>query len=174
MTYPRENPTSCETVTASFCSTTLQESITTMPGTTVTSTSTVSECEEFQACGATDLGATITKRPDSCPLPTRRARSERWVDTPEEPESDLESKGRIGPARRQTGVQAAEPGCPQNKVVYPKNPRDTSAVRQMLDQNNLQYAEVRSQSAGYTAFIRVTLLDAATESELERQVRSLP
>ncbi|KAM0321646.1 hypothetical protein ACHAQA_010002 [Verticillium albo-atrum] len=61
------------------------------------------------------------------------------------------------------------PGCPQNAVLYPKDHYNTGAIRELLDKNQHKYTEVRSEKAGWTAFIRVALLDDATKKALEDQ-----
>lgn len=162
MTYPTENPISCETVTASLCSTTLHLTPTTMPGTTSTITQTESSCEELRFCGATDLDPTATRTPDNCPLPTDSARHSGESETEEElASSEAETVYLRAPVPR---------GCPQAGILYPKDPYNTGLVRDLLDKNNLQYTEIRFTAVGYTAFIRVAFLDSITKGELENKV----
>jgi hypothetical protein len=132
-----------------------------MPGTTSTITRTESSCEELKFCGATDLHTTAVRTPDNCPLATNRARRSEDSETGEE-------LARSGANLYRRAY--APPGCPQAGILYPKDPYNTGSVRNLLDKNKLQYTEIRSTAVGYTAFIRVALLDSATKEELENQV----
>lgn len=169
VTYPTERLTSCDTATASFCSTTEHLTVTTRPGTTSTSTRTESSCQEFRACGATNFDSTATVTPDNCPLPTARAK--RWDDGLEVDSAGAEDHD--GPGKLSRRQAPPPPGCPANKVLYPTNPEDTASIRRLLSDNNLEFVEVRAESVGYTAFFRVSLLDAETESELKTRVCDL-
>ena len=133
-----------------------------MPGTTSTITRTESSCEELRFCGATDLDTTATQTPDNCPLPTARAKRSEDSETEEELAS---SEARI--LHRRAPVP---PGCPQAGILYPKDPYKTGPILEILNKKDLEYTEVRSTALGYTAFIRVNLLDSATKEELEKQV----
>ncbi|KFX87604.1 hypothetical protein V490_08138, partial [Pseudogymnoascus sp. VKM F-3557] len=154
VTYPDNEPTSCEKVTASICSTTAIESITTIGPSESTITRTESSCgDEFTACGATDIEATTTKEPDSCPLPTDNAKRGVVDDGPEL-------------ARRQSQQRPA--GCPANAVIYPKNPENVGDIPQLLSEYNGKYVQVQSKQISFTSFFWVPYLDAQTMAKVQQ------
>ncbi|OBT61060.1 hypothetical protein VE03_09163 [Pseudogymnoascus sp. 23342-1-I1] len=154
VTYPENEPTSCDKVTASFCSTTTIESITTIGPSESTITRTESSCgDKFTACGATDIEATTTKAPENCPLPTDNAKRGIVDDDPEL-------------VRRQTERRPA--GCPANAVIYPKNPENVGDIPQLLSEYSGKYVQVQSSQLSFTAFFWVPYLDAQTMARVQQ------
>lgn len=165
-TYPENEPTSCETVTASICSTTEIESITVTGTRTSTSTSTSSSCEEFTACGATDEDSTetTTTSPDSCPLPTGQTRRG-W-----EQQAGYGSGGQADLDRRQVNDTPPPPGCPADAFVYPRNPRNVGNIPQLLEGYEYREISVDAESGKFTSFFWVSQLRVDTLDELRKSV----
>ncbi|KAK1974041.1 pectate lyase superfamily protein-domain-containing protein [Colletotrichum cereale] len=159
VTYPENEPTSCEKATASFCSTNVIVSITTVGTSSSTFTRTESSCgDEFTACGLTDVEATATttKTPDSCPLPTGNAK--RDVEAEAE-DTNLELTRRQDPP--------PPPGCPANAVIYPRDPTNVGDIPQILVDYAGKYVQVQAKSVSFTSFFWVPYLDKETMGKLK-------
>ena len=164
ITYPDEEPTSCETQTASICSTDVIITTTTLGSFTSTITSTSSECQEWEACLATDVDVTITSTPDNCPLPTEI--SKRHDNTARDGDPDDRGKSDAELEPRQNGDPI--PGCAANAVVYPSDPDNVGDIREIL--SDYDYQEAKSSEFGFTSFFWVPYLDRETMARLKDSV----
>lgn len=157
VTY-RSEPKSCETRTASLCSTTTFLKETVNKGTTQTITASSEYCETVQGCSVTDHDSHSTKTTRSeCPLPTPNI-----VRREEEEKDD-------GVVRRQA---PPPPGCPADAIVYPKDPMKAGNVPQILNEKYAgKYTEVKSKTVGFISFWFIPLLDEQTMDILKNSVR---
>ncbi|KAH6874029.1 peptidase S8/S53 domain-containing protein [Thelonectria olida] len=144
MTYDKEP--SCETESASLCSTTTYLSQTVVGPVTSTIASTASDCETIYGCSLTDWESETTVTSEECALPTRDSRR----DVDENPDS----------------ANLAASDCAAPAIVYPRDSHNVGQVPVLLDKYKGKYVEIGAPEFNYTAFYWIPMLDKDTLATL--------
>lgn len=147
ITYPEEPE--CEAESASLCSTTTFRSETIQGPSTSTVTRVSSDCETIYGCSATDWETVTQTYASVCPLPTKKSKRD-----PDEPK--LQAR------------DSRSPGCPDNAIVYPKDPKNVGEVPKLLKEYD--YKTIKSTTHNFVAFYWVPMLDNVTMAALEDSV----
>ncbi|KAK7943020.1 Glucan 1-3-beta-glucosidase [Apiospora aurea] len=168
VTYPKEQPTDCETQTAELCSTTTSFGVTVSDGTSkTTTTATPERCTTIVGCNAEDdEGATTTSDVDACTidLSPRTAAATAPVAT-------TTATATEGPDRRDEKIQRRAPPADglDHAILYPANPRRVDGILAFLQRFGYATRTRQITAAGFTAFFFITNMQECHIEQIKRE-----